>query len=860
MKRSLFRKKITTQFLFLYTIFAILTILNLSEIFGVTNNFVAPLYETYKEDTALWNSILSFVSAVRYHAIIGVLIFLVLGLVLFLQNRRLSKRLKTFVNTPNDGYNDEVADLRKYFDNQIINDEAIDSLIGNLEKLKQGNVKLDNSVSEIQAVNDKMLEMFMDYTYSNEVLVSNINLIANGEMETARKILAESDNEVNKSLVKLLNNIDNVHNIIATKIECVKNDDYTSTPQNLSSINGDWIKFYDSTVEGIDALVIPMKNVFKAMDDNSKGIASDIEINSSKLSKFERDCYKSMDEQGAITVDVRRVLNEIANGNLTVRPDRNAYPGVLVSINDSLLDVIASFTDIVSEIINENAEVQMHTNVVNNSADEVKLVAQEQFAQIGVLENSIEQITNITDKTKTNMVTAKDLSDETSKKAFICTSKMDEMLESMTDINKASSDISNIIKVIDEIAFQTNLLALNAAVESARAGVHGKGFAVVAEEVRNLAQRSQTAAKETTSLIETTVFKVNEGSKIANDTAKELKLMVSDVASIYGVIEDVSETTKEQIEIIQKFKSEVHNIADRNKQNMDTAENCIFAATSLFNTTDKLGETTNRFEIDNSHPVHVKSKGLVEKHSGQPVEHVEKAPKHHIEKHVEKHVISKPEVKKVEPTKPKVTENVAKPVTKPEVKPTITSTPKPVAKPTVMSTPKTEVKPTATSALKTEVKKPEVKPYVTSTSKTQPTSTTKPVEKKITKPVETKPSSNAKSSPNFEKLAAANKRLENATNTFNANKEKANSPTESAFKSKTTDVGTKSNSTASIAATKAKINTNKDLTLVKRAETVLNPKDLGYAEDVHLKETADKSTKNDLEIEKIINSSNFGKY
>ncbi len=810
--RFLFKKKITTQFLFLYTIFALLTIINVYAFFGSTNDFVAPLYDTYSSDTVLWGAITNSLHTFRYQAIVGVIIFLVFGFVAFLQNMRLSRRLKTFANTPNDGYSDEIADLRKYFDSQVITDEAIDNLIQNLERLKQGDTNLDNSVAEVSAVNDKMVELFMDYTFCSQVASNSVKLIVDGQFEEARKSVLDSENKMGETITELLNSIDNVHNVIATKSQNIKKADYSSTPQNLSSIKGDWIELYNSATEATDTLLAPLQTIAEVMHSLSKGIIVDQDnIDLTTLSSFEIDCFTSLKNTQEIIIDVVRVLTDISNGNLAVKPDASVYPGEIVVVKNALDEVINSVSAVVKEITEESSEIHMHANIVNTASEDVKIVAEDQFKQISILENSIEQITTITDRTQKNMSSAKLLSEDTSKKAFICTSKMDDMLASMLDINKASSDISNIIKVIDEIAFQTNLLALNAAVESARAGVHGKGFAVVAEEVRNLAQRSQTAAKETTSLIETTVFKVNEGSKIANDTAQELKHMVSDVESISSVIDDVGITTDEQISIIGNFKEEVQDIISRNRQNSETADRCIFAASQLFATTDKLDKTANQFVFDNSQPVKPRVSKQIENKVEKPVEKI-------VVNKIEKPVINKPVVKKEEIVKSKVTEPIKKTAPTPITKPSVT----PVAKP------KTTLQPTS-----------------------------KPVE---SKPVGTKSPINSKTVTNYDKLAAANKRLEAATNDFNANKTKEKPTTASLLKSTGSVIKPSQASSPLASVSKSKINTNKDNTLVKRPETVLNPKDLGYTSDVHLKEAADKSVKSDLEIERIITNKTFGKY
>ncbi|MDH5297692.1 MAG: methyl-accepting chemotaxis protein [Desulfobulbaceae bacterium] len=307
------------------------------------------------------------------------------------------------------------------------------------------------------------------------------------------------------------------------------------------------------------------------------------------------DMTRAMDSfADTLEKEVVVALDKLANGDLTFlvtpKDDQDAIGISLKKTGDDL-------NKLITEVLVATDQVSVGSGQVSDASQALSQGATEQAASLEEVTSSMTEMASQTKLNAENAAQANQLAGQTKKAAENGNAQMDAMLQAMTQINEASQNISKIIKVIDEIAFQTNLLALNAAVEAARAGRHGKGFAVVAEEVRNLAARSAKAAKETAELIEGTVEKTNNGTRIAESTSQALAEIVNSVTKVTDLVGEIAAASNEQAQGINQTTQALGQIDQVTQQNTASAEQSAAASEELSSQAAHMKEMMSRFKV-----------------------------------------------------------------------------------------------------------------------------------------------------------------------------------------------------------------------------------------------------------------------
>jgi methyl-accepting chemotaxis protein len=289
-------------------------------------------------------------------------------------------------------------------------------------------------------------------------------------------------------------------------------------------------------------------------------------------------------------------LERLSDGDLTYRIE-TAFTAEYVKLKDDFNGAIAKLQDAMRQIATNTESMKAGSTEISQAADDLAGRTEQQASSVEETATALDQLTATVRQTAESARLANQATEQVKGEAEQSTSIVRDAVAAMGGIEKSAQEISQIVGVIDEIAFQTNLLALNASVEAARAGDAGKGFAVVASEVRALAQRSASAAKEIKTLIDASTVEVEKGVALVGQTGGALQRMATEISRVTGLVAEIAGAAQEQSSGLQEVNAAVGEMDQATQQNAAMAEQSTAAAHSLSQEADRLSALVARFQL-----------------------------------------------------------------------------------------------------------------------------------------------------------------------------------------------------------------------------------------------------------------------
>ena len=400
-------------------------------------------------------------------------------------------------------------------------------------------------------------------------------------------------NEIKNNVNQLIDTFNGLKSDVDTIMEGVAAGSVSNTRADVNKHLGIYRQIIQGFNTTLDLVSAPLNEIFEVLGKLSEGNLT------ARMTKVYKGNFEVLKQNLNNTIDslpleeTMKVMQAMADGDLTAKIT-GSYKGDSLKLKNAVNDSLDSLNEILHNVRTTVEEVTRGAMQVSDASTNLSQGATEQAASLEEITSSMSEIGSQTRLNAENANQANALSTEARDAAEKGNEEMSQLSEAMNEINESSKNISKIIKVIDEIAFQTNLLALNAAVEAARAGRHGKGFAVVAEEVRNLAARSATAAKETAELIENSIKTVERGTELAGKTGEALEEIKNSSVKVADIVGEITTSSNEQAQGISQINEGLSQIDKVTQTNTASAEQSASASEQLSGQASQLRDLIER--------------------------------------------------------------------------------------------------------------------------------------------------------------------------------------------------------------------------------------------------------------------------
>jgi methyl-accepting chemotaxis protein len=309
-----------------------------------------------------------------------------------------------------------------------------------------------------------------------------------------------------------------------------------------------------------------------------------------------RQINELIDNLARVTEDICATTNAIAQGDLTKRITAT-YEGRFAELKDNANQTAERLAEIVGQIQIATGEVANAASEISSGTEDLSHRTEQAASNLEETAASAEEMSATVKQNARNAQNASELAGGADQSAKTGGDVVGQAVTAMAGIEQSAHKITDIIGVIDEIAFQTNLLALNASVEAARAGEAGKGFAVVAQEVRQLAQRSAQAAADIKIVIQNSNGQVKDGVELVNRAGETLTEIVGSIGKVAGIVNQISSASQEQAIGVQEINSSINSMDEMTQQNSALVEQSSAAARTLNDQAARLAELTDFFNI-----------------------------------------------------------------------------------------------------------------------------------------------------------------------------------------------------------------------------------------------------------------------